>query len=99
MREAGVDGALQLDGGILNYFEEVGGAHYRGHCFVFDEREALDPALRPAAGPPQGGPRPLGGQREHAVMSAGAEPIDQRPARSNPSAAAAAGRSRVRAAE
>ncbi len=45
MREAGVEGALQLDGGILKYFEAVGGAHYPGHCFVFDEREALDPSL------------------------------------------------------
>ncbi|MBB5203915.1 UPF0176 protein [Inhella inkyongensis] len=40
----------QLEGGILKYFEEVGGAHYRGHCFVFDERELLDPGLQ-AAGP------------------------------------------------
>lgn len=36
----------QLDGGILNYFEQCGGAHFRGECFVFDERVALDPALR-----------------------------------------------------
>jgi len=38
----------QLDGGILNYFEQCGGAHFRGECFVFDERVALDPALRAA---------------------------------------------------
>jgi UPF0176 protein len=43
----------QLEGGILNYFEQCGGAHFRGSCFVFDERVALDPALRPAgAGQP-----------------------------------------------
>ena len=36
----------QLEGGILNYFEQCGGAHFRGECFVFDERVALDPALR-----------------------------------------------------
>ena len=36
----------QLDGGILNYFEQCGGAHFRGDCFVFDQRVALDPALR-----------------------------------------------------
>ncbi|MBE0613839.1 MAG: sulfurtransferase [Burkholderiales bacterium] len=36
----------QLDGGILNYFEQCGGAHFRGACFVFDERVALDAALR-----------------------------------------------------
>ena len=47
MREAGLDHVWQLDGGILKYFEETGGAHFRGDCFVFDEREALDPDLRP----------------------------------------------------
>jgi UPF0176 protein len=41
MREAGLDHVYQLEGGILKYFEEAGGAHYRGCCFVFDEREAL----------------------------------------------------------
>lgn len=48
LREAGLDQVWQLEGGILRYFEEVGGDHYRGNCFVFDEREALDPALRPS---------------------------------------------------
>jgi len=47
MREAGLQHVWQLDGGILKYFEETGGAHFRGDCFVFDEREALDPKLRP----------------------------------------------------
>ncbi len=28
----------QLDGGILNYFSQMDGAHYQGDCFVFDER-------------------------------------------------------------
>jgi UPF0176 protein len=37
----------QLDGGILNYFEQCGGAHFRGECFVFDQRAALDAGLRP----------------------------------------------------
>ncbi len=36
----------QLDGGILNYFKECGGAHYEGECFVFDQRVGVDPALR-----------------------------------------------------
>lgn len=45
MHEAGLPNVLQLDGGILKYFEEVGGAHYRGDCFVFDGREALAPDL------------------------------------------------------
>ena len=47
--ELGVD-ALQLDGGILGYFEQVGGDHFTGECFVFDEREALAPDLS-AVGP------------------------------------------------
>ena len=41
--------AYQLEGGILKYFEETAGApHWRGSCFVFDERVALDPQLEPA---------------------------------------------------
>lgn len=47
MREAGYDNVFQLDGGILNYFEKVGGAHWQGACFVFDERQALAPDLTP----------------------------------------------------
>ncbi|MEO5559944.1 MAG: sulfurtransferase [Dokdonella sp.] len=47
LQASGIDRVWQLDGGILNYFEQVGGYGYEGHCFVFDERIALDPALRP----------------------------------------------------
>jgi len=43
----GMDNLLQLDGGILGYFEQVGGFGYEGRCFVFDDRVALDPALQP----------------------------------------------------
>jgi UPF0176 protein len=50
MREAGLEHVFQLDGGILKYFEETGGAHFDGSCFVFDEREALGPDLAPAIG-------------------------------------------------
>lgn len=46
MQQVGFDQVYQLDGGILNYFAEVGGAHYQGSCFVFDERVALDPLLQ-----------------------------------------------------
>ncbi|MET0781921.1 MAG: sulfurtransferase [Microbacterium sp.] len=46
LREEGID-AWQLDGGILGYFEAVGGDHFTGECFVFDEREALTPGLAP----------------------------------------------------
>ena len=47
MKEAGIDHVYQLEGGILKYFEDVGGAHYRGDCFVFDQRTALNPQLEP----------------------------------------------------
>jgi UPF0176 protein len=47
MQQAGLDHVYQLEGGILRYFEEAGSAHYHGACFVFDEREALDPQLAP----------------------------------------------------
>ncbi len=46
MELAGFENVFQLDGGILKYFEEVGGAHYHGQCFVFDHRVGLDPGLR-----------------------------------------------------
>lgn len=46
MQHQGFEKVYQLDGGILGYFAKVGGAHYEGRCFVFDERVALDPALR-----------------------------------------------------
>ena len=48
LRNAGLDRVFQLDGGILRYFELAGASHYRGTCFVFDEREALTPDLSPA---------------------------------------------------
>ena len=51
MHAEGMDNVLQLDGGILNYFERVGGFGYDGHCFVFDERVALDPELKPLVDP------------------------------------------------
>lgn len=49
MQANGFDHVWQLDGGILGYFERVGGHGYEGACFVFDERVALDAALRPVA--------------------------------------------------
>ena len=45
MERAGFRQIFQLDGGILKYFEECGGAHYEGECFVFDQRVGVDPAL------------------------------------------------------
>lgn len=47
MLQAGYENVLQLEGGILNYFEHCGSAHYTGGCFVFDERRALDGDLQP----------------------------------------------------
>ncbi len=56
LQQQALDGPVyQLDGGILKYFEETGGAHFSGTCFVFDAREALAPSLRPD---PAGHPHP-----------------------------------------
>lgn len=45
MLDAGFTNVKQLKGGILGYFEEVGGDHWNGDCFVFDHRVALSPEL------------------------------------------------------
>ena len=47
LRSNGYGDVRQLEGGILGWFEAVGGAHWQGACFVFDERVALGPDLRP----------------------------------------------------
>ncbi|MFM6987597.1 MAG: sulfurtransferase [Arenimonas sp.] len=52
MQAEGYAHCYQLEGGILGYFEKVGGAHYDGRCFVFDDRIALDPQLRPLIADP-----------------------------------------------
>jgi UPF0176 protein len=49
MQNVGFKDVYQLEGGILKYFEEVGGAHYVGDCFVFDYRTALNPKLEETA--------------------------------------------------
>ena len=46
MMDAGFSNVMQLKGGILGYFEEVGGDHWNGDCFVFDRRVALNPQLK-----------------------------------------------------
>lgn len=51
MNRLGMQNVYQLDGGILKYFEEVGGAHWSGNCVVFDDRNAVDPGLAPARDP------------------------------------------------
>ena len=44
---------MQLEGGILNYFQEVKDANldYEGTCFVFDKRQELDTNLKIARTP------------------------------------------------
>jgi UPF0176 protein len=45
MMKAGFVDVKQLEGGVLEYFKETGGAYWEGDCFVFDERVALDKKL------------------------------------------------------
>jgi UPF0176 protein len=54
MRDLGLPHVYQLEGGILEYLEHTDGAHWRGDCFVFDERVAIDKQLLPSP------PRPAG---------------------------------------
>jgi len=49
MEKQGFRQVYQLNGGILNYFEQCGGDHYHGECFVFDQRVAVDPQLQETA--------------------------------------------------
>lgn len=46
MQQQGFDEVYQLDGGILNYFAQYQAKHYRGDCFVFDERLSVDGSLK-----------------------------------------------------
>ncbi len=49
MAERGLPHVLQLEGGVLRYFEQTAGAPgWRGDCFVFDARVALEPTLTPS---------------------------------------------------
>lgn len=45
LQREGFEQVFQLDGGILKYFEECGGEHYKGDCFVFDKRVGLESNL------------------------------------------------------
>lgn len=47
MLEQGFKEVYQIEGGVLNYFEQTGGKHWDGDCFVFDDRVEVDKALRP----------------------------------------------------
>ncbi len=46
MRQQGFEQVYQLEGGIINYFIENGGAHWHGDCFVFDDRVTIDATLQ-----------------------------------------------------
>ena len=45
MQQKGIANVVQLDGGILKYFETNGTRHFDGSCFVFDERICLNSSL------------------------------------------------------
>ncbi len=45
LRERGHSEVWQLSGGILHYLERCGNRHWRGECFVFDDRLAVDADL------------------------------------------------------
>ncbi|MDO5101924.1 MAG: rhodanese-like domain-containing protein [Lautropia sp.] len=47
MAENGYDNVVQLDGGVLDYFELTGGKHWEGELFVFDRRVSLTTELKP----------------------------------------------------
>jgi UPF0176 protein len=48
--EMGFTDVYQLQGGVLNYLEQMSGgdSRWQGDCFVFDDRETIDP-VNPAA--------------------------------------------------
>tara|TARA_B100001123_G_scaffold434643_1_gene561558 strand:+ start:1220 stop:2038 length:819 start_codon:yes stop_codon:yes gene_type:complete len=45
MIKAGFENVKQLEGGVLEYFRETDGEHWKGDCFVFDDRVAVDTKL------------------------------------------------------
>ena len=48
MKSLGFEKVYQLDGGILNYFEKEKDAHWKGECFVFDDRVGVKKNLAPS---------------------------------------------------
>ena len=50
----GFENVLQLDGGILGYFKQVGADHYQGSCYVFDNRKTLTPDQLAVIASPEG---------------------------------------------
>jgi UPF0176 protein len=48
MKRLGYDKVYQLEGGILRYLETYPDGHFKGECFVFDHRVAVDSNLQPS---------------------------------------------------
>jgi len=48
LAEKGFRNVKQLHGGILKYIEEFPNQHFKGECFVFDHRVAVDQDLNPS---------------------------------------------------
>ncbi len=48
MQQRGYDNVYQLEGGILKYLEEFPEGKFKGECFVFDHRVAVDNKLEPS---------------------------------------------------
>jgi len=48
LAQNGFDQVYQLEGGIIKYIEEYKNKHWRGECFVFDDRVCLDTNLQPS---------------------------------------------------
>jgi UPF0176 protein len=49
LQKKGYENVHQLDGGILNYLKEYPNSNFKGECFVFDHRVALDQNLKPTS--------------------------------------------------
>jgi|TARA_B110000438_G_scaffold37156_1_gene36980 UPF0176 protein len=45
MMNAGFENVKQLEGGVLGYFEQTDGSYWKGDCFVFDQRVAVNTEL------------------------------------------------------
>jgi len=48
LAQNGFNQVLQLEGGIIKYLEKYKSNHWRGECFVFDDRVCLDTNLQPS---------------------------------------------------
>ncbi len=46
LEREGFEEVYQLEGGILNYFEQCGDDYFTGECFVFDDRITVDGKLQ-----------------------------------------------------